>query len=161
MRPLSRPGPNDLHFSTLAGSAFPQGERFVLLPKEGSVLVRLELASSHLIKGLRLVANKDGQEQVLQVGVSSSATWRVIPVDSDLMGLHGRSGWYIDALGFQFADGSRTQSFGGQGGDVDFQIGIARRQSVWQGRVVGLWGYADDVGLEALGLVFWSVERRE
>jgi hypothetical protein len=32
---------------------------------------------------------------------------------------------------------------------------------VWQGRVVGLWGYADEVGIESIGLIFWSLELKK
>jgi hypothetical protein len=156
-----RPGPNDLHFSPLDGSPFPVGEKFVLLPEEGSKLVRLELATTHLIQAVKLCYKKDGQEHSLQTGVTNATNYQSIPLTSELVALSGQSGWYLDALRFHFADGSETPLFGGPNGDVSFHMGIYKKQGVWQGRVVGLWGYADEVGIESLGLIFWSTERQE
>jgi hypothetical protein len=153
-----RPGPNDLHFSTLAGSPFPQGEKFLLLLEDESTLLRLELATTHLVQAIKLVYEKDGRNHTLQAG-NPSSNWQSVSLTSDLVALSGRSGWYIDALEFHFADLSETPLFGGAGGDVRFHIGLHQKEAVWQGQVVGLWGYADEVGLEALGLIFWSVER--
>jgi hypothetical protein len=154
----SRPNPNDLHFSTLAGSPFPVGKKFVLLPEDSSKVVSLELATTHLVQAIKLICEKDGREHSLQAGSNNPTNYQSIPLTSDLVALSGQSGWYIDALRFHFADGSATPLFGGTGGDIRFHVGMHQKQTVWQGRVVGMWGYADEVGLEALGLIFWSVE---
>ncbi len=155
----SRPGPNNLHFSNLAGSPFPLGQRFIFLPEEGSKLTGLELATTHLVQAVKLVYEKDGREHFLQAGVNNATNYQSIPLTSELVALSGQSGWYLDALKFHFMDGAETPLFGGPNGDVSFHTGIHKKQGVWQGQVVGLWGYADEVGLEALGLIFWSAER--
>jgi hypothetical protein len=154
-----RPGSNDLHFSTLAGSPHPVGEKFVLLPEYNSQLLGLELATTHLVQAVKLIYQKDGREHSLEAGSTTESNWQTLSLRSELVALSGQSGWYLDALKFHFANGSETALFGGAGGDVSFHVGIHQKQGVWQGQVVGLWGYADEVGLEALGLIFWSVER--
>jgi hypothetical protein len=157
---MHRPGPNDLHYSTLVGSPFPLGQRFTFLPEEGSTLLRLEVAGETLIEALRLTyLDKAGRNTVLQAGNEIPKPWHSVDLKTPVAGLGGTSGWYLDSLRLEFRDGSHSLLFGGTGGDLQFRLHLHKKENIWQGEVVGFWGFADERGIEALGLIFWSVER--
>jgi hypothetical protein len=159
---VQRAGPNDIHFSTLIGAAKPSGQEFILQLNEGCSIVSIDLCTTTLIKAIRLhCADKDGKKQVLEAGSGHSPCWTKMSIPAPIIGLQGTSGWYIDSLQFMLNDGSSTLPLGGSGGDVRFNLSIHQRSNIWQGTVVGLWGFADHQGIESLGLVFWSVEKSD
>jgi hypothetical protein len=156
----AQPGPNDLHHTALVGTPHPSGQAFEMSSEIPAHLLKLELAATHLIQAIRLTMQHQGNQQIIHVGHPNPPHWHEITHPQNLVGLSGSSGWYLDALQFHFRDGSHTKRFGGDRGDSDFQLSLAKRNGVWQGEVVGLWGYANPTGIESLGLIFWSVERQ-
>ncbi|MGL4609877.1 MAG: hypothetical protein ACRCYY_09355 [Trueperaceae bacterium] len=168
---MTRPGPNDLHFSALVGTPEPIGKRFICQVPENCKLTTLHIAATHLIHGLKLeYVNEDNETNHCSIGAAKD-TWQSfaglsglsglsgLGGLSSLSGLSGSSGWYLDTLRFHYRDGSQSDTFGGKGGDTHFQLSLHQKNGLWQGTIVGLWGHADSTGIEALGFMFWSVEK--
>lgn len=155
----ARPGPDDLHFSAPAGSAFPQGRMYVLLAEPGEKIAEVRLAASAIVESVEVVfESKEGGRRTDAAGASRGSEPIQLPAHGRLLGISGRSGWHVDALALHW-EGSRSMPVGGPGGDTTFHLVSCYRDGQYQADVAGLWGYCDDEGLESIGLVFWSAER--
>ena len=102
-----------------------------------------------------------GREQTYTVGRATDADFAPphrVPTGTNLIGISGRGGWYIDAIQFHFADGSSSPEYGGAGGDTTFRTLMTQRvDGSYRGEVRGLYGHAGEL-VEVLGLVFWPLE---
>lgn len=157
----------EIHYSARVGGTVPtQGDTFLIqVLSEGDVLRQIQVGVNQnpdfaVVQALRMVMeDSTGQFRELTIGNSDSKWEKVIevPGGSELVGISGASGWWIDRIRFHFSNGSFSPTFGGKGGDTDFQLILSQRDGAWKGRWLGVWGTHTDY-LESLGLIFWPIE---
>ena len=156
-----------VHYSARVGGTVPtQGDTFLLRAlTEGDILRTVQVGVNRdvnfrVVQALKLVVEDSlGELQELTVG-NADAKWEEsveVPEGAELVGISGASGWWIDQIRFHFSDGSVSSTFGGPGGDTDFQLILSQRNEKWKGRWLGVWGTQTDY-LESLGLIFWPIE---
>lgn len=157
----------EVHYSARVGGTVPtQGDTFLLRAlTEGDILRTVQVGVNRdvnfrVVQALKLVVEDSlGELQELTVG-NADAKWEEsveVPEGAELVGISGASGWWIDQIRFHFSDGSVSSTFGGPGGDTDFQLILSQRNEKWKGRWLGVWGTQTDY-LESLGLIFWPIE---
>jgi hypothetical protein len=146
-------GEEDKKFSVMAVN---ENDRLV------SIAVCLATNGSDLVRAIRLeVADKQGKTRIFTCGDSVGGKWLTphkVPSKSQLVGISGSCGWFVDSIRFHFDDGSETPLYGSRsGGDTDYRLVLSRKNGQLKGRFVGFWGTATEY-LETIGLVFFPIE---
>lgn len=157
----------EIHYSARVGGTVPtQGDTFLIqVLYEGDILRQVQVGVNQnpdfaVVQALRMIVeDSTGQLQGLVIGNLDSKWEQVIevPEGSELVGISGATGWWVDRIRFHFSDGSTSLAFGGKGGDTDFQLVLSQQDGKWKGRWLGFWGTHTDY-LESLGLIFWPIE---
>jgi hypothetical protein len=160
LRPLygdwyAKPGPGNLHFSAPMGSVFGAGgDRFSYdFIGSGQKIAAVQVNSSHIVRGIRFRLS-DGEEVLVGQEEGEWSNWFALSSESQLEGISGRSGWYIDAIQFHFANGLASPEWGGKGGDTTFDLKLNRNTGHYPARIRGFYGTLDEYGIETLGLIF-------
>ncbi len=165
--PTRKPLLGDVHLGNRVGGVLAQEGPTTQLVcmEEGDRLLSIRVSlqeKTKLVAGIRMeVLKKDKQTRTYDFGTPGGGAWQPaykVRAGSELTGISGAAGWFVDRLRFHFSDGSTTPLYGGTGGDNDFQLLIARNeQGELRGRWLGFWGSATDK-LESIGLVFFPKE---
>jgi hypothetical protein len=150
--------------STLPGKEF----KIDLIPSdERLVSIHVNLGKwqtfDNVVKGIKLVAeNANGKRSEATAGPCDGKWERPIevPKGARLIGVSGNYGLVIDGLQFHFSDGTKSPLFGGERGDLDFQIAV-KKSVAGPGRkggqfpmiVRGLYGKASEDGFMGVGLI--------
>ena len=155
----------DTHYSAPVGGVVgSQEERFFneFLRRRDEIR-SIEVAVSQqrnfrVIQCIRIrVDRRRGEDEIITIGNPAGADFQreFRPRGrAELVGISGRSGWYIDAIRFHFSDGDVTPMYGGEGGDTSFDLRLAEAYNGrYKGRVIGLYGTAGSF-VESLGLIF-------
>ena len=153
----------ELHYSARVGSAdITEGEPFrVMLASEQTTLMSIQVAVvGGVVHALRFVyVDSLAQPHTITVG-DDDDSWQppfFVPSGRKLVGISGAGGWWIDRIAFYLDDGSVSPTYGGSGGDTEFQLKIAQSNGSWKGHFMGFWGTVGE-HVESIGLVFWPVE---
>lgn len=160
--PHRRPGSHDEHFSApVGGLQGAIGEAFLLrfpAPPARLAAVRVGLLpQGRIVSALQFEWElPDGTLAKLAIGHrrASWQPWLKPAPGVALTGFSGATGWQFDRLCLHFSDGTTTPLYGrAKGGDTEFAL----RLVPGSGRLTGLYGSVDEVGLETLGLIFRSL----
>ena len=164
VRPLSRidqelaakPGPQALHKTALVGGTTGADGTPFQLELGGrlkSIQVNLGTAPLSLVRGIKFqVLTEKGEMNEHFIG-NTEGNWQpayVLDDDQTLMGLAGRSGWFMDAIQFLFDEEKSSPAYGGEGGDTAFSLSLHRDR----GKVRGFYGTYTSDGIETLGFLF-------
>lgn len=155
----------ETHYSARVGGVLgEEGKPFLedFLNRRGEIL-SIEVGEStarnqRVVQCIRIDYRRGGgSRQTLTLGRPEGARFmRPIRVGNrlELVGISGRSGWWIDAIRFHFSDGSVSPTYGGEGGDTSFETILRpERNGRYRSRVTGIYGTAGPY-LETLGLIF-------
>lgn len=108
-----------------------------------------------VIKGVKFVyEDAKGKRQTAQIGPCDGKWEKAfdVPAGAQLVGVSGSYGLVIDNLQFHFSDGTKTPSYGGKDGDLDFHLAVKPHEGRLPYIVRGLHGKATDTSLLAIGL---------
>ncbi|MEM8897337.1 MAG: hypothetical protein AAGC85_04500 [Bacteroidota bacterium] len=164
VRPLSRipqelaakPGPAALHKTALVGGTTGAEGTPFKMELEGQlkrIQVNLGAAPLSLVKGIRFQVLTEKSEIKEQTIGNTEGNWQAAYELADtqvLVGIAGRSGWFLDAIQFLFDEDNSSSEFGGKGGDTAFSLSLHRDK----GKIRGFYGTYTSDGIETLGFLF-------
>ncbi len=158
--PAAKPGPAALHKTALlGGTTGAEGIPFSM-ELEGmlkSIQVNLGAAPLSLVKGIRFqVLTKEGEMKEQTIG-NAEGNWQTaheLESGQELVGIAGRSGWFMDAIQFLFDAEKSSPMYGGEGGDTAFSLRLHRDQ----GKIRGFYGTYTSDGIETMGFLFDPVD---
>ncbi len=160
----ARPGPGAIHFSApiggIEGSVGDAWQQDFIEPNTQILAVGVNLTPGpvQVVQGMcfKLQHGDEGSLETIFIG-NKKGEWQeefLVPAGSQLVGISGASGWYLDAIQFQFSNGVTSPRYGGKGGDTEFDLRIRPVDRGKSGRIRGFHGRHTAMGIESLGLIF-------
>jgi purine nucleosidase len=152
-----------LHFGNRVGGTFGQEAetKQYLFANNNTIVKSVQVGLTPtlgVVQCIQIEVETNGKPEVITMGSTENAVFQkkhLLKINQKLVGIKGASGWFIDRLAFVFSDGTTTPMYGGNGGDNEFSLVLAKdTKGKYKGELTGFYGSATNQ-LESIGLVFW------
>jgi len=139
------------------GTAGGNGGREFVGPyvPDDATITAIQVNSGRRVDGIRFsYRTADGKSHTIRYGSVGGNAQNAVTVNEGvhLVGISGRAGDQIDAIRFHFSDGTRSEMFGGGGGN-EFTIMLPQKDGRYVGRAVGFFGRYGKV-IDKIGIAY-------